>query len=127
MVKKIVFALAMGAGLLVVPLPAFAWNILGSRDVASRVDRDSIHLDGHRLYSRIRICVEVNPVQFLDVTVTFNNGASQSVPVRARIPRGRCSRVIDLDGAPRDVSEINFVYENAAARWRNARVTVSGE
>jgi hypothetical protein len=127
MKNRVTAALALLVACVAAPAPAFAWDVIGSRDVASRVDHDAIHLDGHRQFSRIRICVAVNPVHFMDVTVNFNNGGSQTVPIRSLIKRGGCSRVIELNGAPRDISEIKFVYQNATARWRNARVVVSAE
>jgi hypothetical protein len=127
MEKSVLAALALFA-LAAALTPAAAWDVLGVRDVGDRGDHDTIHLDGHRQFSHIRICVERHPVRFYDVNVMFNNGGRQEVPVRARINPGGCTRVIELNGAPRDVSEINFYYEALTARRRiSSTVTVSGE
>jgi hypothetical protein len=127
--KRMLLGLAAFALVSAAAAPAFAWDELGRRNVADRTDRDSIQLSGHRMLSRIRICVGDRPVRFYDVGVVFNNGGRQDVQVRARLPAGACTRAIELDGAPRDVSEISFVYEaiTPRRRVRSTSITVWGE
>ena len=123
-------ALVLGAALALAATagPAFAWDQIGVRDVRDRTDRDTIYLNGHRQFERIRLCVSRNPVHFIDLDVRFNNGGHQDVPVRYRINPGQCTRVIDLNGDDRDIRSISMLYEETS--WRrgaHATVRVYGE
>lgn len=103
--------------------PAFAWTQLGARDVRDRTDRDTINLNGHRQFSRIKLCVYRNPVHFYDLDVRFNNGGHQDVSIRERINPGQCTRSIDLTGADRDIRYVTMLYEETSWR-RGAHATV---
>jgi hypothetical protein len=108
--------------------PAHAWDLLATRDVADRVDRDSIVLEGGRRFERIRLCAYERPVHFIDVNVRFANGAVQDVPVRARIRPGQCTRAIDLVGDDRNIASVGLVYEaNTRRRGVGATVRLYGE
>ena len=107
--------------------PAYAWDQIGVRTVRDHTDRDTITLSGHRMFSRIKLCVARNHVHFYDLDVRFNNGANQDVSVRTRIPAGGCTRVIDLNGGPRDIASISMLYEETSFRRRTATVRVWAE
>jgi hypothetical protein len=123
-------ALVLGAALALAATtgPAFAWDQIGVRDVRDRTDRDTIHLNGHRQFDRIKLCVARNPVHFLDLDVRFENGGHQDVAVRYRVNPGQCTRAIDLTGDDRDIAYITMLYEETS--WRrgaHATVRVYGE
>ncbi len=107
--------------------PAFAWDLIGTRQVLDRTDRDTIHLTGHRTFNRIRLCVYRQPVHFYDLDVNFNNGGHQDISVRARINPGQCTRVIDLEGGNRDIANISMLYEETSFRRARAVVRVYAE
>jgi hypothetical protein len=125
-VRMLIIATGLAASL---PAPpAFSWELLGSRDVADRVDRDSIAVEGNRRFDRIRLCVSERPVHFIDLDVRFANGGHQDVPVRAQIRAGQCTRSIDLTGDNRNVASVAMVYEaNTRRRGVGARVQLYGE
>lgn len=110
-------ALAATAG------PAAAWDQIGARDVRDRTDRDTIVVEGHRQFERIKLCVYRNPVHFIDVDVRYHNGGHQDVSVAQRINPGQCTRVIDLNGDDRDIATISMLYEETSFR-RRAHATV---
>lgn len=116
-----VVALAASAG------PAAAWDLLGTRDVRDRTDRDTIALEGHRQFERIKLCVYRQPVHFYDLDVRFQNGGHQDVSIRSRINPGECTRAIDLNGDDRDITTISMLYEETSFRRRHATVRVFGE
>ena len=116
-------ALALGA----MTSPAFAWTQLGARDVRDRTDRDTIHLNGHHRFERIKLCVYRNPVHFYDVHIRYRNGGVQDISMRSRINPGGCTRAIDLNGANRNVERIDMTYEETSFRRRTATVRVFGE
>lgn len=107
--------------------PAAAWDVIGVRDVRDRTDRDTVIIEGHRQYERIRLCVYRQPVHFYDVDVRYRNGGHQDVDVRSRINPGECTRVIDLNGDDRDIESISMLYEETSYRRRHATVRIFAE
>lgn len=103
--------------------PAAAWTQVGARDVRDRTERDTIYVEGHRQFERIRLCVYRNPVRFIDLDVRFNNGGHQDVSIRQRINPGQCTRAIDLVGDDRDIRSVSMLYEETSWR-RGAHATV---
>jgi hypothetical protein len=87
-----------------------AWNVIGTRTVSHRAERDVIPAFGRERYSQIRLCVYGDPVRMMDLDVRFRNGARQDVRVRNVIGEGQCTRVIDLYGRNRDISSVGLVY-----------------
>ena len=122
MISRAVFA-ATFLALAACATPAAAWTQLGVRDVRDRTDRDTIYVEGHRQFERIKLCVYRNPVHFLDLDVNFNNGGHQDVSVASRINPGQCTRAIDLTGDDRDIRSVSMVYEETSYR-RGAHATV---
>jgi hypothetical protein len=101
------------------------WERLGAREVNVRTDRDTIPVtvaDGR--FRRVRIHVRGNAVEFLDVTVVFADGSRQDVPVRAVVPDGGFTRVIDLVGADRVIRDVVFTYRIATERPARGRAEV---
>lgn len=126
--KPLLLAATILMTTMVTAAPAAAWDLLGSRDVRDAVDRDTISLPGARRFERIRLCVYERPVHFIDVTVRFANGASQDMPVRARIRPGECTRALDLAGDDRNITAVDMVYEaNTRRRGVGAQVRLFGE
>ena len=118
------FAAAFAASALAAP--AHAWDLIATRQVTDRVENDSIVLPGPRDFRQIKFCVARNPVEFHDVDVYFANGGHQDIAIRDRIPAGGCSRVIDLEGGDRNITRIDFRYEETSARRAVATVKVFG-
>lgn len=106
--------------------PVFAWDLIGTRVVTDRVDRDVVHAAGPRRFKQIKICVFRNPVRFYDVDVRFANGGRQDVKIARRINAGRCTRAIDLKGPKRNVAHVRFIYEETSLKLRRATVRVFG-
>jgi len=107
--------------------PAAAWDLVGMRDVKDRPEADLVVVEGHKHYSRIKLCVYRHPVKFYDLDVNFHNGGHQDVQIRSRINAGGCTRNIDLDGGNRDINTIKIVYEETSALRRHATVRIFAE
>lgn len=125
--KCLAIAAVSVAGLAATPSPAAAWTLLGTREVLDRTDHDAIVVAGNRKFDRIKICVYRNPVHFIDVDVYFKNGGHQDVSVAQRINPGDCTRSIDLNGDDRNITRVDFVYEETSFRRARARVKLFGE
>ena len=107
--------------------PALAWDIIGTRDVRDRTERDTIVVEGPRQFERIRLCVYRQPVHFIDLDVRFANGGHQDVSGRQRINPGECTRAIDLNGDDRNIASVSMVYEETSFRRRHATVRLFAE
>jgi hypothetical protein len=107
--------------------PAAAWDVIGAREVRDRTERDTILVEGHRQFERIKLCVYRNPVHFYDVDVRFRNGGHQDVSIRQRINPGECTRAIDLNGDDRDIVSVSMLYEETSFRRRHAVVRLLAE
>jgi hypothetical protein len=103
------------------------WKFIGDKRVNFTVDRDVIHLGNIKDdFRKLVIRVTDGPVKMLDMKVYFDNGSVQDVQLRALIPQGGSSRVIDLEGGLRHLSKIEFWYETAGFTKGKARVAVWG-
>jgi hypothetical protein len=126
MTKRLIAASAFAAAFITAGSAA-AWDQIGQRNVKDRVERDTMIIEGHRQYERIKICVYRRPVHFIDVDIEYRNGGRQDVSVAARINPGDCTRVIDLNGDDRDIKSISFRYEETSRLRRSATVKVFAE
>ena len=108
----VVLAVLAAAG---VAVAAATWVRLGARTVNFRTEHDVIRVGIDRgRFRAIRFEVRRHAVRIVDVKVTFGNRTVHDVPLRAVIPAGGRSRVIELPGGPRRIRRIDFVYRSAA-------------
>jgi hypothetical protein len=123
--KLLVVGALMMFGTVANAAPAAAWELLGTRVVSDRMERDTIFVPGHARYRQIKLCVYRNPVRIYDLDVNFRNGGHQDVAVRSRINAGSCTRNIDLNGHRRDIKNIKLRYEETSwGRRHSATVRV---
>ena len=102
---------------------AGGWEKLGSREVTFQAERDTISvtiMEG--TFKQIKLMVRKNGVRFLDMKVHFANGQTQDVELRAFIPAGGETRVIDLSGRKRIIKKVTFAYKSQGkARGRKLK------
>ena len=104
------------------------WELLGSRTVTDRADRDTVKVGGAKGdFTAIKIEVQRRAVRFQRVVIHFRNGDDQKVELRDTIPANGESRVIDIDGKDRVIRSIDFWYEaQSLGRGGQATVRVHG-
>lgn len=103
------------------------WELLGKQKVGFLKDRDVIHVgrkDGD--FSKIRIRVKNNDVEFIDVNVVYGNGKKDDIRIRRRIPAGGQTRAIDLKGNKRFIRRVEFVYKSRPSFKGRATVELWG-
>lgn len=122
--KNIAFAGVIALLATALPSEASAWDLIGTKNVTDKVDFDLVHAPGPKLYKEIRLCVARNPVRFHDVDVRFANFGRQDIKLAQRIEPGKCTRVIDLRGAKRNIVYIKFLYEETSPKQRTATVRI---
>lgn len=86
------------------------WRKLGERRVERFVDVDIINVSDRTNYTKLKIRVLGNPVEFYDVKVEYENGAVDDIRIRSRIAAGGETRTIDLRGGERYIRRIYLAY-----------------
>jgi hypothetical protein len=103
------------------------WEKLGERKVAYRVDRDEIIVTAREgRFTALKLLVRNADLNIHQFTVHFNNGQSQNVEMRDRIPAGGESRIIDLDGKGRFIEKVVFWYDTQNDENRRSTVELWG-
>lgn len=89
------------------------WEKLGERKVNRVADRDTIVVGRKEGgFRQIRIHVLENSIHIERLTVVYGNGANDDLPVRALIPAGGKSRIIDLRGGKREIRRVEMVFQS---------------
>jgi hypothetical protein len=115
--------LAIGVLLIAIPAAAQRWELLGTRDVTDRGDRDEIIVTGVRGdFTAVKLAVQRSPVQISRVVVHFANGGQQELEMRDIIRAGGETRAIDLKGNDRVIRRVEFWYEAKSVGRRGAVV-----
>ncbi len=103
------------------------WVYLGEANVDGSRDHDNIVVTAARgEFRAIQIRVEKNAVEFDRVVVHYASGNSEPIHIRARIPAGGMTRVIDLPGDRRIVWRLEFWYSRGNWGGRRTRVRLAG-
>ena len=101
------------------------WELLGERTVTDRLDHDVIVVTAARGdFTAIKLGVRRAGVDFHRVVVHYANGGDQELELRATIPAGGETRVIDLRGGERVIRSVEFWYDARTIRGRRAVVRV---
>lgn len=103
-----------------------AWIFLGARNIGSGTDRETMNVISERRFRQLQFCVFNTPLRLDTVSIRFDDGQPQDVPVNRRIGRGECSQVIDLTGAPRHVRSVDLAYRSVSRFRRAPMVRIVG-
>jgi hypothetical protein len=113
----------MGDGLRARPCPLHrsecpkrTLGISGGRPRGWRTGHDSIKV-GRAAggYHAIQLRISGGAINFERVIVRYGNGEKEEIPIRARIPAGGQTRVIDLPGRERIIQSLDLWYSKD--RW----------
>jgi len=106
---------------------AQAADLLGTRTVNYGSETDVIVVGGPKTYRSVRICVHRHAVEFSDLDIIYGNGGHHDVAVRRVIPKGECTRWIDLKGPRRIVQKIVLRYDTWGNTGPRAMITARGK
>jgi len=90
------------------------WRTVGYKTVSRGSDRDTIMLRGNMRDRQIRVCALNRPIHFTRLTVRFQNGGVQDLPVRRVLNARTCTAPQELNGRRRNIASINMVYSRFA-------------
>jgi hypothetical protein len=90
------------------------WEHLGTKEIEGRVDHDKINCHGKDEYRALQFRVTGAAVQFDRVQVEYGNHQTRVYPFRMLVRANGVSRVLDLAGGYRDITNVEFWYEKAS-------------
>ncbi len=95
------------------------WELLGTRRVNFRADRDVVPVTGvEGRFTALKLEVEGGNLELYNVRVVFGDGQSFSPETRFVFREGSWSRTIDLPGGARVIRRIEFLYRSELKRGR---------
>ena len=93
------------------------WQYLGDSHVDGLQDHDSIKVGRSAgTYRAIQLRISGGAINFERVIVRYGNGSQEEISIRARIPDGGQTRVIDLPGERRIIQSLDLWY--GKENWR---------
>jgi hypothetical protein len=93
------------------------WTYLGDSHVDGAQHHDSIKVGRSAgTYRAIQLRIRGGAINFERVIVRYGNGSQEEIPIRARIPDGGQTRVIDLPGERRIIRSLDLWY--GKDNWR---------
>jgi hypothetical protein len=103
------------------------WFFLADKKVGFVADHDVINFGNWKDDVRqIKLKVIDGPLKMYRMVVHFDNGSTQEVELRNNFAQGSESRVIDMEGGLRHLSQIEFWYETKGFIHGRSRVAVWG-
>lgn len=104
------------------------WKKLGERQVAFRVDRDTISVGGDKgTFARLHLKAYDADVFVKSMTVYFGNGTKRLYTVNKLLRKGVRTDNIDLRGDRRRIKRIELVYRSRPGSGAKSRVAVFGD
>ncbi len=104
------------------------WELLGEKRVGFIVDRDVIRVGrSEGRFRSIKLRVQDNDIEILDLKVIYANGQVDDLPVRQFIRQGGETRAIDLKGEARAIREIQVLYRSRPSLKGQALLKVFGQ
>ncbi len=125
---KLVLGVLLLGLLLVAPVSAGDWEVLGERTVGFRSDHDVITVTASEgLFTKLKLRVLRRGVKLHDVTVHYGDGSKHDLQVRSFIPAGGETRVFDLPGVARVIRKVSVVYSSRGRGRGKAVVRLLGK
>jgi hypothetical protein len=119
-------ALSLAATLAATPLAAQNWELLGTRRVSFRAEKDIIPVTGQEgRFKALMLEVEGGNLEMYNIRVVFGDGSGFSPETRLEFRQGSWSRYIDLPGDARVIRRIEFLYRSELRRG-HATIKVYG-
>lgn len=114
----ILSAVPLQASQVATPVGGVGWREIGTTVVRFRTDKDEIYVAGNDWFNHLKFRVVDAAVEMINMTVVYENGAPDVIPLAFVIPRGAESRLIDLRGGERRIRKVEFVYRSGAPGFR---------
>ena len=118
-IRRLTATLCLAAAVTTTPLIAQDWELLGTRKVSFRAEKDVISVTAREgLFRAIKLEVEGGNLEMFNIRVVFGDGSVFSPETRLVFREGSWSRTIDLPGTVRVIRRIEFFYKSELRRGR---------
>lgn len=87
------------------------WHRIATTSVTFNKERDEVAILGADRFAKLKFKVKDAGIEISDMTVMYQDGTKQDVPVKSIFKEGMESRVIDVPGPEKDIAKIAFVYK----------------
>jgi len=71
-------------------------------------------------FRQVMICVEGHAIRLTDTIIHYQDGRTQTMQLRARVPEGGCSRMSELGGRNRLIQTAELGYDPATLQGGSA-------
>jgi len=109
---------------------AAGWHKIAEMSVdIKKMDHDEVAVMGKDHFKSIKLKVTDADVEFMDLTVYFENDTKQDIPVRSLIRAGGETRVMDLEGKGNElaIKKISLTYKTVPSSEKDkAHVEIWG-
>jgi hypothetical protein len=109
-------AAAGAAALLAMPALAreSAWMGVGLRPINATTASQTVEVSGTNVPREAMFCVDDAAVQIVSADFRYRNGDTQTLPIRARIRAGACSRILGLRNRTAELATVSFTADPAS-------------
>lgn len=116
-----------------VPAPAVVvkdksgWVRIGFTKVDFKIDKDEVAVIGADRFAKLKFKAIYADIEITSITVLYQDGSKQSLPVKASLKEGQESSIMDVPGAEKDIAKIMFSYRSLANQGKDkAHVEIWG-
>ncbi len=103
------------------------WHKIAENIVTFNKERDEVAILGADRFAKLKFKVTDAGIEISDMTITYEDGTKQDVPVKSTFSAGQESRVIDVPGREKSIGKIAFVYKTIPNQGKDrARVEIWG-
>ena len=113
------------AAVAIAAMPVLAqsgWTHIGEAKAEASAGSATIAAHGNARHRQVMVCVEGHVIRLNDTVVRYQDGRTQTLQLRARIPDGGCSRMAELGGRTRQVASAEVGYDPATLQGGSATV-----
>jgi hypothetical protein len=103
------------------------WHKIGEVKASFKTETESIAVIGEDEFKSIKLKVTDAPINIDRITVYYESGEVEDVPVSNELQAGAETRVFDLKYPAKDLKKVTFVYKSLPSyRGDNAHVELYG-
>jgi hypothetical protein len=88
------------------------WHKIGEVTASFKMKNESIVVMGADEFKAIKLKVTDAPIDIENVTVYYESGNSQEIPVKGMLQSGAETKVFDLDRPTDDLKKVSFTYKS---------------
>jgi hypothetical protein len=96
--------------------PPGNWTLLSTWLITADVDTQTIPVGaGRGQFDRMYLKGGILPLNVRDIKVTYADGKTEDIQVRATVPPGGSSRVLELKGTDRRLASVTVTFDKLSA------------